>query len=129
MCNNAVSKKPYVLKYVPDLYNSQEMCNIAVFKNEWILKYVPDQYKTQEMCNNAVEAKPEMLRYVPDYFITKEMLEIGTYDEIEASYYKRKKLKKDIHNELALIAWHPKRWWDWCVDIEEKKEVEKMWLK
>ena len=29
---------------------------------------------------------------------------------------------------LALIAWHPERWWDWCVDIEdEKKNIEKMW--
>ena len=66
------------------------------------------------------------------------MLEIGahkvcfccpmkTYYKHHEVYYKRKKLKKDIHAELAPIAWHPKRWWDWCVDIEEKKEVEKLW--
>ena len=39
-----------------------------------------------------------------------------------------KNLKKDIRDELAPIAWHPNRWWDWCVDIDEKKrEVEKLW--
>ena len=23
------------------------------------------------------------------------------------------------------IAWHPSRWWDWCLDEDEKKETEK----
>ena len=22
------------------------------------------------------------------------------------------------------IAWHPSRWWDWCVPEDEKKEIE-----
>ena len=22
------------------------------------------------------------------------------------------------------IAWHPKRWWDWCFPGNEKKEIE-----
>ena len=21
------------------------------------------------------------------------------------------------------VAWHPKRWWDWCVSEDEKKEI------
>ena len=21
-------------------------------------------------------------------------------------------------------AWHPKRWWDWCVSEDEKKEID-----
>ena len=24
-------------------------------------------------------------------------------------------------------AWHPSRWWDWCVPEDEKKDSEKMW--
>ena len=23
--------------------------------------------------------------------------------------------------ELMLVAWHPTRWWDWCVSQEENK--------
>ena len=23
-------------------------------------------------------------------------------------------------------AWHPKRWWDWCVSEDEKKEIDPM---
>ena len=26
------------------------------------------------------------------------------------------------------IAWHPSRWWDWCVPEDEKKEAEKFFL-
>ena len=22
------------------------------------------------------------------------------------------------------IAWHPKRWWNWCLSEDEKKEIE-----
>ena len=45
------------------------------------------------------------------------------------SYYKRKTLKKDIYDELVSIAWHPVRYWDWCIDEEKKQEtmVERSW--
>ena len=69
------------------------------------------------------------------YFVAKEMLKKQCCKQyckqcckVFESYYKRKKLKKDIYDELEPIAWHPDRWWDWCVDIEEKKEIEKLWL-
>ena len=54
------------------------------------------------------------------------MLKMRGCKDFYESYYKRKKLKKDTYDELAPIAWHPDRWWDWCVDIEEKKELEKL---
>ena len=27
------------------------------------------------------------------------------------------------------IAWHPKRWWDWCLPEDEKKEIDNMLTK
>ena len=27
-----------------------------------------------------------------------------------------------------VIAWHPKRWWDWCVSEDEKKEIDPMFI-
>ena len=35
-----------------------------------------------------------------------------------------KAFKKDITKELMLVAWHPTRWWDWCLPEDEKKEAE-----
>ena len=22
------------------------------------------------------------------------------------------------------IAWHPKKWWDWCLSVDDKKRIE-----
>ena len=42
-------------------------------------------------------------------------------------YKKRKTQKANIKEELLLIAWHPSRWWDWCMSEDEKQEMEKLW--
>ena len=33
-------------------------------------------------------------------------------------------LKKNIGGELMPIAWHPKRWWNFYMPEDEKKEIE-----
>ena len=37
---------------------------------------------------------------------------------------KYKALKKDIIEELMLVAWYPKRWWNFCMSEDEEKERE-----
>ena len=39
-------------------------------------------------------------------------------------FEKRKLLKKDINKELMPVAWHPTRWWDWCMSGDENKEID-----
>ena len=39
-------------------------------------------------------------------------------------FEKTQALKKIISEELMPIAWHPKRWWNFCMSEDEKKEVE-----
>ena len=34
-----------------------------------------------------------------------------------------KNLKKKIREELMPIAWHPKRWQNFCMSEDEKKEI------
>ena len=34
----------------------------------------------------------------------------------------RKALKKELYEELIPIAWHPNRWWDWCVPQRVRKK-------
>ena len=38
-------------------------------------------------------------------------------------FEKRKVLKKDLNEEIMPMAWHPKKWWDFCVSGDEKKKV------
>ena len=37
MCKHAVKKLPYLLRYVPDQYNTQQMCDKAVLENDGTL--------------------------------------------------------------------------------------------
>ena len=39
-------------------------------------------------------------------------------------FEKRKTLKKDSNEELILVAWHPRRWWNFCMPEHKKKEIE-----
>ena len=39
-------------------------------------------------------------------------------------FEKRKELKKNISEELMPIAWQTKKWWDFCMSEDEKKEIE-----
>ena len=44
-------------------------------------------------------------------------------------FEKRKALKKNINEELIPTAWHPKRWWNFCMSEGEKKETEPIFNK
>ena len=83
------------------------------------------------MCDKAVEEYLCLLEYVLDWFVKQQHID-PWYDEnypykrsemIEwcKDYQKRKAQKLKIKEELAPIAWHPSRWWDWCVPEDEKK--------
>ena len=101
------------------------------------LEYVPNYFKTQRMCKRAVENEPYTLKFVPDWFITKEQIglwhdedEYCNDDEIIEwynDYKKRKAQKAKIKEELLPIAWHPLRWWDWCMSEDERRDTEALW--
>ena len=59
--------KPYLLRYVPDHFKTEEMCKKAVEQASWQLENVPDQFKTQKMCEKAVEDEPHSLIFVRDH--------------------------------------------------------------
>ena len=52
------------------------MCNKAVEKYPWALRFVPDHFKTQEKCDDAVRKRLRMLEYVPDWFVTQQQIKI-----------------------------------------------------
>ena len=42
-------------------------------------------------------------------------------------YHHKRQNYTALRDELEEVAWHPDRWWDWCVDEEEKQVAEKLW--
>ena len=135
MCIKAVEKYPYNLGFVPDHFKTREMCIKPVEDEPETLELVPDHLKAQGMCERTVEKYPLILIFVPDWFVTQGQVKlwhdhcndheiIKWYD----CYQKRKAKKAKIKDELMPIAWHPLRWWDWCMPEDEKKEIEKFWV-
>ena len=45
MCQNAVKKLPFVIRYAPDQYKTQQICDKAVLQNVETLGSVPECYK------------------------------------------------------------------------------------
>ena len=137
--NETVCNNPFALKHVPDCLKTQKMCDDAVEKCPWLLKDVPDHLKTEKRCDKAVWGDPFSLRFVPDWFVTQQQLKLWHYyddycnadDDVLIKWYhdyqKRKAQKASIKEELMPIAWHPSRWWGWCMPEDEKKETEKLW--
>ena len=134
MCNEVIREDPGAFFLVPDHFKTQEMCNEALEVDPWQLYDVPDY---QEMCDKAVRDYLFSLQFVPDWFVTQQQTDIwydnnDWHDDNEIiewykGYQKRRTQKVQIEKELMPIAWHPSRWWDWCMSEDEKKETEKLW--
>ena len=62
--SDEVMRKKYVksLKYVPDIYFTEELCEIAVKANPKSIKYIANP--TERMCQDAVERDPEAIKYI-----------------------------------------------------------------
>ena len=87
------------------------------------------------------------LQYVPDWFVTRKWIDMSYDDyyddddhhwddddndeEKSSEWYDGceacKAQKASIKEELMPIAWHPSRYWDWCMSEDEKRETEKLW--
>ena len=48
MCQNAVKKLPFVIRYVPDWCKTQKLCDKVILKNIGTLNFVPDCYKNKK---------------------------------------------------------------------------------
>ena len=108
ICKDAVKKLPYLLRYVPDQYENQQMCDKPVLENGGALKCVSDCYKKQEICNKAVDNYPHALEFVPDWFKTQNMCDKAVYTHLStirfvAECYKlKRKCEKAVNGCLFL---------------------------
>ena len=66
-------KLPYLLRYVPVQYKTQQMSDKAVDDYSHALEFVPECYKTQKICDKAVDTHTITVKYVPECYKTQEM--------------------------------------------------------
>ena len=102
------------------------MCDEAVRIEPRSFEFVPEHLKTQGMCIRVVKEGLWQLYSVPDWFaVLQEMCreDFDNYDYLigwRNAYKKRKAQEAQIKKELMPIAWHPSRWWNWCMSEDEK---------
>ena len=91
------------------------MCERVVEEDSWSLVYVSDRFKKEDMCK-GVRFHPWLIGHVHDQYITQEMCNEAV--ELDPSF---------LQYVPNWFAWHPSRWWDWCMSEDEKQETEKLW--
>ena len=133
MCIKAVKNEAEALEHIPEHFKTREMCIKTVEREAESLEHVLDLFKTGEMCKRTIEADLYTLVFCPDWFITQGQTKSwhdDDYDDEAPEWYdgykKRKAQKVKIKGELLPTAWHPSRWWDWCVPNDEKQRTEKI---
>ena len=72
-----------------------------------------------------------LLEYVADWFVTWGQIDLWHNDDYwhdddklirwYEGYKKRKAQKAQNKKELLPTAWHPSRYWDWCMSEDEKR--------
>ena len=134
MCEKVVEDNSWRVIDVPEYLKAKEMCEKAVNIQPLLLSCVPDCFKTNEMCEKVVGASLGLLMDVPDWFVTDQIIKLWRDDDKYCNdhelikwykrYQKQKAQKASIKEVLMPTAWHPSRWWDWCVSNDEKQETE-----
>ena len=147
ICVRLAPEDPFMLIYCP-------VCDEAAGEGLAILKFIIDCFVTSEIIekfHDALLAYDDILLFDEDFskvtfLLIRWVFLVQHLDKTDLdndnSFYKndpdtfvrflvwrnkfekRKALKKDVSKELMSVAWHPTRWWDWCISEDQKKEIE-----
>ena len=49
-----VMKNPLILKFVSDHLKTKEICKLAIKRLPFVIRYIPDQYEAQQMSNKDI---------------------------------------------------------------------------
>ena len=158
MCDRAVSADPFLIVYCPGKYIIQKMCDEAVDDSLATLKLIPDWFVASKMIKKiftALYADENILYFNEDSgSVVYNCSEMGMYnidlnninldndfDEDDSDtiilirllaqhikFEKCKALEKELCEESMCVAWHPNRWWNWCVSEDEKKEIDPIFI-
>ena len=158
MRDRVVSQDPFLILYCPNQHKTQKMWDKAVDDPLGALKLMPYWFVTNKMIKKlftALYADENILYFNEDsgnvVFSCNEMgilnidlnninldhnFDADDSDTIilirllvwQIKFEERKELKRDLNEELMLVAWHPKRWWDFSLSEDDKKEIDPIFI-
>ena len=69
-----------MLEDIPDRFKTQDMCDDVVSKHPYMIEFVPDYFITREMCDEALKEDPTTTKYIARYnqrrLIRRDILKI-----------------------------------------------------
>jgi hypothetical protein len=77
ICKNIIQKHGAFLYSIPKEFKTLEICELAIANNGSSLQHISEEYRTQGLCEIAVKQDGLALYHVPDEFKTKELCELA----------------------------------------------------
>ena len=134
MCDKAVDYSLARLKLIPDCFVTSKMIIklfTGLYADKNICYFDEDSGEAVFDCKrmdildidlNNISLDGEFDQDDPDTIILMRLL------DWYIKFRKRTELKKELSEELMAVAWHPDRWWVWCMSEDEKKEIDPMFI-
>ena len=140
MCDEVVSNDPFMLKYYPDRYKTQKCVPDWFVTFKMIKKFDDDLLSNDDIIFDNKDSYYDTFFSVEMGILGIDLNDINNddvnldEDDLETiihathmagciTFNQCKAFKKDISKELMSVAWHPTRWWDWCMKEDNKIDV------
>ena len=130
MCDKAVDDSLGALKLIPDWFVTSKTIKklfTSLYVDKNILYFNEDSGNVKFSCNEMGILNIEILIIILIIILLKLILIHIRLLAWHIKFGNAKNLKK-ISEELLLTALHPKRWWNFCISEDEKKDIEPILL-
>ena len=147
MCNGAVDDSIATLKLIPDWFVTSEMIKklfIGLLQVKWLIKLFTGLHSDENILYFDEDPGDAISNCKGVIIFNINLNNISLYDKFDEDdpdtvipmrllawrikFRKRKKLRKELSEELMPVAWHPNRWWNCCVSEDEKKEIDPIFI-
>ena len=127
ICDEAVDDSLAALKLIPDWFVTRKMIKklfTALYADENILYFNEDSGNVVFNCNGMVILNIDLNVNVDNNFWWRWFWFYYSYQAfclVYIKFEKQKEVKRKVSEELTPVAWHSKRWWNFCMSEDEEK--------
>ncbi len=101
-CDKAVTKKPQVIKFIPENLITKEMCEKALEWGHHAFSFIPNKFKTLEMCKKVDSLSSQYINAIPDNLLVAFFNSFsGVEKEDKIKYWEEKTKRKYDPETLA----------------------------
>ena len=135
MCDEAVHKEPYLLEFVSNSYETQDMGIKEVKEDPWDLAYVSDHIKAHMISDDEVCEDLDCLQFILNWLVRLKLVQMWDggenycYDNKLAEWCngsKRHKALKKVRQKVVTCRMAFIKMEDLCMTENDKIEIGKV---